>query len=134
MYFRRHYFRRCSLGAIQIIRDSLGGGGVSKNVTRQFLLVIFLKIFFWFAPFGYLYFCYFLVCLCNSLHCLHPSSIQCRGLNPRPLGHEPSALTTRPWLSPQFLLVISLVKVDKKNVTYGAQWSYFQNLVQNIVF
>ena len=37
--------------------------------------------------------------LCNSLHhCLHPSSIQCRGLNPRPLGHEPSALTTRPLL------------------------------------
>ncbi len=32
--------------AIQIIRDSLGGrggpGGVSKNVTRQFLLVISL--------------------------------------------------------------------------------------------
>ena len=30
---------------------------------------------------------------------LHISiSIRCRGLNPRPLGHEPSALTTRPWL------------------------------------
>ncbi len=24
--------------------------------------------------------------------------IRCRGLNPLPLGHEPSALTTRPWL------------------------------------
>jgi hypothetical protein len=30
------------LGAIQIIRDTLGGGGVSKNVTGQFLLVISL--------------------------------------------------------------------------------------------
>jgi hypothetical protein len=32
------------LGAIQIICDSLGGrgGGVSKNVTQQFLLVISL--------------------------------------------------------------------------------------------
>jgi len=29
---------------------------------------------------------------------LHPSSIRCRGLNPRPLGHEPSALATSPWL------------------------------------
>ncbi len=30
------------LGAIQIIRDTLGGRGVSKNVTWQFLLVILL--------------------------------------------------------------------------------------------
>ncbi len=31
------------LGAIQIIRDTLGGrGGVSKNVTQQFSLVISL--------------------------------------------------------------------------------------------
>ncbi len=31
------------LGAIQIIRDTLGGRGrVSKNVTRQFLLVVLL--------------------------------------------------------------------------------------------
>ena len=30
------------LGAIQIICDTLGGVGVSKNVTRQFLLVILL--------------------------------------------------------------------------------------------
>ena len=30
------------LGAIQIICDTLGGRGVSKNVTRQFLLVISL--------------------------------------------------------------------------------------------
>jgi hypothetical protein len=32
----------------------------------------------------------------NSLHPLHPSSIRCRGSNPQPLGHELSALTTRP--------------------------------------
>ncbi len=31
-----------SLEAIQKIRDTLGGGGVSKNVTGQFLLVILL--------------------------------------------------------------------------------------------
>ncbi len=30
------------LGAIQIILDTLGGGGGSKNVTWQFLLVISL--------------------------------------------------------------------------------------------
>jgi hypothetical protein len=34
--------------------------------------------------------------LCNSLH---PSSIRCRGSNPRPLDREPSALTTRPSFS-----------------------------------
>ncbi len=28
------------------------------------------------------------------------SSIPCRGSNPQPLDCEPSALTTRPWLSP----------------------------------
>ena len=34
----------------------------------------------------------------NSLHhCLLPYSIWCRGLNTQPLGHEPSALTTRAW-------------------------------------
>jgi hypothetical protein len=56
------------------------------------------NIFFGCAPFGYLYFRYFIVC--NSWHRLHPSSIRCRGLNPQPLDHEPSALTTRSWLSP----------------------------------
>ncbi len=30
------------LGAIQIIRDTLGGRGGSKNVTQQFLLVVLL--------------------------------------------------------------------------------------------
>ena len=29
---------------------------------------------------------------------LHPSSIRCLGSNSRPLDHESSALTTRPWL------------------------------------
>ncbi len=33
---------RLLLGAIQIIRDTLGGRGASKNVTGQFLLVISL--------------------------------------------------------------------------------------------
>ncbi len=41
-FFGRSFFRKpiMCLGAIQIIRDTLGGGGVSKNVTWQFLLVI----------------------------------------------------------------------------------------------
>ncbi len=60
--------------------------------------VFFLFFYFLCALFGYLYFRYFLVCKCYLR--LHPSSIWCRGLNPRPLDHEPSALTTRPWLSP----------------------------------
>ena len=57
----------------------------------------FLKYFFRWAPFGYLYFL-----VCNSSHRLHPSSSQCRGSIPQPLDCELSALTTRPWLSPYF--------------------------------
>ncbi len=46
-------------------------------------------------------FCYFRyvhVCLCNTYHRLHPSSILCWGSKPWPLDREPSALTTKPWL------------------------------------
>ncbi len=75
------------------------------QLSTVFLMVpFFFLIFFWWAPFGYLYFRYFLVC--NSSHRLHPSSIQCRGSNPRRLDREPSALTNRPGFSPWFLLFI----------------------------
>jgi len=49
-------------------------------------LVKVIKIFFWCAQFDNLYFRF--SCVCNSLH---PSSIWCRGLNPRPPDHESSA-------------------------------------------
>ena len=78
---------------------------------------IFLKFydFSGFYFFCFFYFFIFLVCpirlplffhyiqvfLCN------PSSIRCRGLNPRPLDREPSALTTRPWLSISVFAIIS---------------------------
>ncbi len=58
-------------------------------------IIYLLLIFFWCALFRYLYF-YCFSCVCNSLHCLHPSSIRCWGSNPQPLDYEPSALTTRP--------------------------------------
>ncbi len=68
---------------------------LSANSVRTFF-----KYFFWCAPFGYLYFWFFFF-KCNSLrYRLHPSGIRCWGSNPRPLGHEPSALTTRPGFSP----------------------------------
>jgi hypothetical protein len=44
------------------------------------------------------FFKYFLVCFIWLPYCLNPSSIWCRGSNPRPLDHEPLAFTTRPRL------------------------------------
>ena len=48
--------------------------------------------FFFFSFFGYLYFQFFFKVIASKLL----TSIRYRGLNPWPLGHEPSALTTRP--------------------------------------
>ena len=65
------------------------------NFMVYFFIFLFFK-FFWCAPFGYLYF--FLVNVIASFAYI-PSSIQRQqGSNPGPLGHESSALTTRPWL------------------------------------
>ena len=58
---------------------------------------LFLKYFFGVPHLATFIFMYV---VCNSQHCLHPSSIRCQGSNPQPLDCEPSALTTRPWLSP----------------------------------
>jgi hypothetical protein len=49
-------------------------------------------------PLFLLILCVYVIVLCN---CFHPSSIWCQGSNPWSLDHEPSALTTRPWLSPE---------------------------------
>ena len=63
-------------------------------------LYIFLNIFFLVCPIWLPLFSLIFIGLyvCNSQHRLHPSSIRCRGSNSRPLDHELSALTTRPWL------------------------------------
>jgi hypothetical protein len=66
--------------------------------------------------------------LCNSLHYwLHPSSIRCRGLNSWPLGHEPSALITRPvFLKPgvaTHLCVDKILQCVAKNFNCNP-WNY----------
>jgi hypothetical protein len=68
------------------------------EVTHKTCLNFFLNIFFG-LPHLATFILNFLF-LCNSLHYrLHPSSIRCWGSNPQTLGHEPSALTTRPCLN-----------------------------------
>jgi hypothetical protein len=62
-----------------------------KNWFRSF----FFYIFFWCAPFGYLYF--FIFNAIASFACI-PCSIRHRGSNSQPLDCESSALTTRPRL------------------------------------
>jgi hypothetical protein len=74
----------------------------------------------------------FSIFLYSTSYCLHLSSIRCRGLNPRPLGHESSALTTRPWLSINYQLVNvkTLVQINKAqspfhtlcSITYFDYW------------
>ena len=64
-----------------------------------YIYCILFFIYFWCAPFGYLYFQFF----CNVIASNLLTSIQYTvpGFEPtiaQPLGHEPSALTTRTWL------------------------------------
>ena len=70
--------------------------------------------FFWCAPFGYLYFLYFLWtrtgCLQESILAwlLHHFHVVCRrDSNPRPLGREPSSLTTTPSSHSLLILLLS---------------------------
>jgi hypothetical protein len=80
----------------------------SNNATERKIIeqlqnvrVCILNFFFFFTFFGMPHLATFIFnfSLMSWLaNCLHPSSIQCRGLNLQPLGHEPSALTTRPRL------------------------------------
>jgi hypothetical protein len=72
--------------------------GWNKNHYFQIMTrCSILNIFFWCAPFGYLYFSFSNVI---ELASLTPSSIRRRGSNPQPLSCESSPLTTRPQLSP----------------------------------
>ena len=64
-------------------------------------------IFFFGVPYSAT-FIFIVFHVCNGLHRLHPSSIRCRGLNPWPLDHEPTALTTRPWLLPLCVIVFGV--------------------------
>ena len=98
--------------------------GFSHNVRLDFSIFLtflsddkislreyFLKTFFWFAPLGYLYFQFFFdVIASKSL-----TSIQYTGrvLNPLPLGHGPSALTTRPRLLALWKLFKTFVLFQK---------------------
>ncbi len=69
-------------------------------VKFKFKLSFFFLNFFFGVPHSATFILVIFVCLCNSQHRLHPSSIRCRGSNPRSIDNEPSAFTTRPWLSP----------------------------------
>ena len=55
---------------------------------------LFLNIFFWCAPFGYLYFQFFFSVIDSKL--LTSIKYTVPRFEPMHLGHEPSALTTRP--------------------------------------
>ncbi len=76
-------------------------------------LYFFFKYFFGVPHLATFIFVNFHWFVCNSQHRLHPSSIRCRGSNSRPLDHESSALTTRPWLLALFdCIYIQLFRVS----------------------
>ncbi len=101
------FFRTVALIGLALI--AFGGGGIKPCVSAfggdQFKLpeqeklirvIIFnylKKYYFECAPFCFLYSPF---SICNSQHPLHPSSKQCWGMDPQPIDHERSALTTRP--------------------------------------
>ena len=81
------------------------------NLSDIFVFIFFYFFyyfyFFWCAPFGYLFSNFSLIE--QLANCLHASSIRCRDLNPQPLSHDPSALTTRPWLLALYLYLFILM-------------------------
>ena len=65
-------------------------------IQKRDNVIRFFKYFFWCASFGYLLFFWSNVI---ASFAYIPSSKWCQqGLNPWPLGHKSSVLTTRPWL------------------------------------
>ena len=60
-----------------------------------------------------------------------PSSIRCWDLNPRPLEHESSPITTRPGLHPSFHYV-KLAKVAAKFYDTGPQGMFLDQLGQRL--
>ncbi len=104
----------------------------------------FSKVFFWYhgVYFSFVWFYWLVIVIWNIVlvgpiwitlfllfslfvcyfHCLHPSSMRCRGSNTRPLDHELSALTTRPWLLANWLVIVWFqlwVIVNEVNKTLG---------------
>ena len=92
------HFRLIANGGWSMVgeRAWIVGFGKLKLFRLYHIFVLFLNIFLSVPHLATFIFKFF---KCNCLHyCLHPSNILRQGLNPRPLGHEPSALTTKPWL------------------------------------
>ena len=82
------------------------------------LLLIFLKMFFWCAPFGYLYFFLFLYEPGLGVSGIDPGmtftsfpSSNGQDLNPRPFDRESSLLPTRPDFRPEASIMLLKFKM-----------------------
>ena len=95
MMFHLSYSRQLQRKPLSVITASNGDHAsfaVQKTMKGKFGTCLSILFFFVCA----IWLPLFSIFLNVRYHRLHPSSIWCQGLNPRPLGHEPSALTTRP--------------------------------------